>query len=72
MGQQLFEPPDVNGWELGAGLVLDRRHAGADELRGAAGDQPAVRAARRGAAGQRDSPESLVDFALERAVAAGA
>ena len=24
MGQTLFEPPDVNGWELGAGLVLDR------------------------------------------------
>ena len=25
MGQQLFEPPDVAGWELGPGLVLERR-----------------------------------------------
>ena len=33
MGQQLFEPPDVNGWELGQGLVLERRHARAHELR---------------------------------------
>ena len=24
MGQQLFEPPDVNGWELGPRLVLER------------------------------------------------
>ena len=47
MGQQLFEPPDVNGWELGPRLVLDRRHAGADELRGAARDQPEVQLARR-------------------------
>ena len=34
MGQQLFEPPDVAGWERGRGVVLDRSDAGEDELRG--------------------------------------
>ena len=34
MGQQLYEPPDVNGWALGAGVVLHRVDAVADELRG--------------------------------------
>ena len=42
MGQQLLEPPDVNGWELGAGLVFYRRDAGADELRLPARQQPEV------------------------------
>ncbi len=45
MGQQLLEPPDVNGWELGPRMVLERRDAGAHELRGAAVDQPEVQPA---------------------------
>jgi uncharacterized protein (DUF1800 family) len=65
MGQQLFEPPDVNGWELGpawfstAGM-LSRMNFAAQlslnqrfELRGAA--RPAS-----------ESPETLVAFVLER------
>ena len=36
MGQNLFEPPDVSGWDARAVLVLDRRHAGAHEFRVAA------------------------------------
>ena len=53
MGQQLFEPPDVSGWDLGPGVVLDRRDAGADELRVAARGQPEVQPARRGARRRR-------------------
>ena len=46
LGQTLFEPPDVNGWAIGAGVVLDRRHAGAHELRRDADREPAVQPAR--------------------------
>ena len=66
MGQQLFEPPDVAGWDLGPGLVLERRDAGADELRGAARDQPEVRAARRRARHRCSRPRALVSWALDR------
>ena len=58
MGQQLFEPPDVNGWDARAGLVLERRDARAHELRRDAGHQSAVQPARYGAR-QVDSPEAL-------------
>ena len=57
MGQQLFEPPDVNGWDLGPRLVLERRHAGADEFRGAAGVEPEVQPARSRQAGGEDARE---------------
>jgi uncharacterized protein (DUF1800 family) len=65
MGQQLFEPPDVNGWTLGpswfstAGMLARMNFASVlatnqkFELRAAA--QP-----------HRGSPESLVDFAVSR------
>ena len=56
MGQQLFEPPDVAGWDLGPGLVLDRRDAGAHELRVDARRQPEVQPARRPRAVARRRP----------------
>jgi uncharacterized protein (DUF1800 family) len=65
MGQQLFEPPDVNGWELGPGwfssggmlarmnfaavLATNQRFNLRDQVRG-----------------QVDSPESLLSFMLDR------
>jgi uncharacterized protein (DUF1800 family) len=65
MGQQLFEPPDVNGWELGPGwfssggmlarmnyastLALNQRINLRDQTRG-----------------NVDSPESLVSYMLDR------
>jgi len=65
MGQQLFEPPDVNGWELGPGwfssggmlarmnfastLALNQRINLRDQARG-----------------KVDSPESLISFLLDR------
>jgi uncharacterized protein (DUF1800 family) len=65
MGQQLFEPPDVNGWELGRGwfstggmlarmnfaavLATNQRFNLRDQTRG-----------------QVDSPESLLTFLLDR------
>ena len=48
-----------------AGLVLDRRDAGADELRGAARDEPEVQPARSGAAGRQDA-RALLSFVLDR------
>jgi len=62
MGQQLFEPPDVNGWELGPGWfstggMLARMNF-ASAL--AANQSVALRNAARSSGG---TPESLVDFA---------
>lgn len=42
MGQTLFEPPDVAGWNLGQRMVLNGCDARAHELRLDAGRQPAV------------------------------
>jgi uncharacterized protein (DUF1800 family) len=68
MGQQLFEPPDVNGWELGQGwfssggmlarmnfaavLATNQRFNLRDQTRG-----------------QVDSPESLLSHMLDRLTA---
>jgi uncharacterized protein (DUF1800 family) len=65
MGQQLFEPPDVNGWELGpgwfsSGAMLARMNYAASlatNQRFNLRDQ---------ARGQVDSPESMVSFMLDR------
>ena len=67
MGQQLFEPPDVNGWELGPGWfstggMLARMNFAAQL---ATNQKFNLRDAARPA---KDSPESLVDFALGSAV----
>jgi hypothetical protein len=65
MGQQLFEPPDVAGWELGpdwfsTGRMLARMNFASQlalnqrfELRNLA--RP-----------HRDTPDTMVDFALDR------
>jgi uncharacterized protein (DUF1800 family) len=65
MGQQLFEPPDVNGWETGTGWfstggMLARMNF-ASQL--ASNQRFVLREAARVA---KDSPESMVDFALGR------
>ena len=65
MGQQLYEPPDVNGWELGPGWVstsgmLTRMNFAAT----LAGNQRFNLA--RDAAPYRQSPERLVEYALSR------
>lgn len=65
MGQQLFEPPDVNGWETGpawfsTGAMLARMNF-ASQL--ATNQRVALRDASRPAGG---SPETLLDFCVER------
>jgi uncharacterized protein (DUF1800 family) len=69
MGQQLFEPPDVNGWELGPGWfssggMLARMNFAAQL---ATNQKFALRDAARGQVG---SPEGLVSWAMDRMTAA--
>lgn len=64
MGQQLFEPPDVNGWDVGAGWfttggMLARMNFAATL---ATNQRVALREAARPA---RTTPESLLSFVLE-------
>jgi uncharacterized protein (DUF1800 family) len=68
MGQQLFEPPDVNGWELGAGwfssgAMLSRMNFAAQL---ASNQRFNLRDASRGAAA---TPEALVGFVTDRLTA---
>jgi uncharacterized protein (DUF1800 family) len=63
MGQQLYEPPDVNGWELGPGWfstggMLARMNFAAQL---ASNQKFVLRDASRGS---KESPETLLDFAL--------
>ena len=65
MGQTLFEPPDVNGWDLGPGWfttggMLARMNFAAT----LAGNQRVNLA--RALAGSTSSPESVLDFFLDR------
>jgi uncharacterized protein (DUF1800 family) len=65
MGQQLYEPPDVNGWSLGPGWfstagMLSRMNFAATL---ATNQRFELRTA---AQAHRNSPEALVDFALDR------
>jgi hypothetical protein len=65
MGQTLFEPPDVNGWELGSGWfttggMLARMNFGAT----LAANQRTNLV--RDLAGSTSSPESVLDFFLDR------
>jgi len=67
MGQQLFEPPDVNGWELGAGWfstggMLARMNYAAT----LATNQRFELRTQAQAAGAGATPESLLDFVLAR------
>jgi uncharacterized protein (DUF1800 family) len=69
MGQQLFEPPDVAGWDLGtnwfsSGAMLTRMNF-ASQL--ATNQRVNLRDLARGA---RQSPETLVSFMLDRLTAA--
>ena len=64
MGQQLFEPPDVNGWELGPGWfstggMLARMNFAAS----LASNQKFV--LRDAARPSKDSPDTLLDFAIK-------
>jgi hypothetical protein len=68
MGQQLFEPPDVNGWELGpgwfsSGSMLTRMNFAAQL---ASNQRFNLREATRGSAA---TPEALVTFVLDRVTA---
>jgi uncharacterized protein (DUF1800 family) len=70
MGQVLFEPPDVNGWELGAGWfttggMLARMNF-ASQL--AASQRFELRNAARPSAG---TPESLLQFVVDRLTVPG-
>jgi uncharacterized protein (DUF1800 family) len=65
MGQQLYEPPDVNGWELGpawfsTGGMLARLNFAAQV---ATNQRVALRDA---ATPHASSPDALIDFAYER------
>lgn len=65
MGQQLFEPPDVNGWDVGPGWfstagMLARMNFAATL---ATNQRVALRDAARP---HSQSPETMVEFALER------
>jgi uncharacterized protein (DUF1800 family) len=65
MGQQLFEPPDVNGWELGPGWfstggMLARMNFAATL---ASNQKFALRDAARA---HRQTPEMLLEFAMDR------
>ena len=65
MGQQLFEPPDVNGWELGpgwfsTGAMLARMNFAAQL---ATNQRVNLRDLARG---QNTSPEAVMSFALSR------
>ncbi len=69
MGQQLFEPPDVAGWDLGtnwfsSGAMLTRMNF-ASQL--ATNQRVALRDLARGA---RQTPEALASFMLDRLTAA--
>ena len=65
MGQQLYEPPDVNGWALGpewfsTASMLSRMNFAATLMADQRNNLPAVSAPHRG------SPEALLDFNLAR------
>ncbi len=65
MGQMLFEPPDVNGWELGSGWfttggMLARMNFAATLAQNQRGNLV------RDLSGSTSSPESVLDFFLDR------
>ena len=65
MGQTLFEPPDVNGWELGPGWfttggMLARMNFASSLAQNQRGNLV------RDLSGSTSSPESVLDFFLDR------
>jgi uncharacterized protein (DUF1800 family) len=65
MGQQLFEPPDVNGWELGPGWFSTGRMLSRMNFASALA-QNQRNALRDLARPAKATPESMVDFAVDR------
>jgi uncharacterized protein (DUF1800 family) len=65
MGQMLFEPPDVNGWELGPGWFTTGGMLARMNFAGSlAGNQRGNLV--RDLSGSTSSPESVLDFFLDR------
>ena len=61
MGQNLYEPPDVNGWDARPRVDLDLVDADAHELRGGARAEPALQPrARRAAASRQSRPRARI------------
>ncbi|HKE84291.1 MAG TPA: DUF1800 domain-containing protein [Vicinamibacterales bacterium] len=65
MGQTLFEPPDVAGWELGQGWFSTGAMVARMNYAATLAANQRFNLA-RAAAGAKDSPESLMDFLLDR------
>ena len=65
MGQVLFEPPDVAGWELGQGWFSTGAMLARMNFAGTISFNQRFNLA-RDAASARQSPESLLDYLLER------
>jgi uncharacterized protein (DUF1800 family) len=69
MGQQLFEPPDVAGWELGQGWFSTGAMLARMNFAGTIAFNQRFNLA-RDAAGARSSPDSLFEYFLDRLSAA--
>jgi uncharacterized protein (DUF1800 family) len=65
MGQQLFEPPDVNGWELGRGWFSSGGMLARMNFAAILATNQRINL-RDQARGQVNSPESLLSFMLDR------
>jgi len=65
MGQVLFEPPDVNGWELGQGWFTSGGMLARMNFASSLAANQRVNLA-RDAASSASSPEALLDFLLDR------
>jgi uncharacterized protein (DUF1800 family) len=68
MGQQLFEPPDVNGWELGPGWFSSGGMLARMNFASLLATNQRINL-REQSRGQVDSPEGLVSFMLDRLTA---
>jgi uncharacterized protein (DUF1800 family) len=65
MGQVLFEPPDVNGWELGQGWFSTGAMLSRMNFAGTLAFNQRFNLA-RDAAGARSSPDALLEYMLDR------
>ena len=64
MGQTLYDPPDVAGWDLGQAVVLHRLDAGADEFRRDARSRIRSSTWRR-LPRRAKTPDALLSFVLD-------
>jgi len=65
MGQELFEPPDVNGWELGRGWFTTEAVLGRMNFAASLAQNQRANLV-RDLSGSTSSPESVLDFFLDR------